>query len=221
MDVNGWIVTKEERKAKRRARDNNRYNNDPEYREKVLRWQREARKKNPEKFREKDKERAKNPKRQASTKKRSLEYYKKHREELKSKQKELRANHPEIAYAWFSRSENKERRKKYNREYSEKNRGKRRATHAKRRALKKQTLINKKGVAEFYKFIVDGDQVFCYYCQQPVPKGKRHVDHVIPLCLKGPHELGNLASSCKKCNQWKNHRRIKDWKRPGQQIFDF
>lgn len=43
----------------------------------------------------------------------------------------------------------------------------------------------------------------CYWCGCKCPKGF-HVDHYVPLCRGGKHELGNLVIACAPCNLKKN-----------------
>jgi len=48
----------------------------------------------------------------------------------------------------------------------------------------------------------------CIYCGA---KGEQ-VDHIIPLSRGGAHSLGNLASSCSRCNLSKNNKLVSEWK---------
>ena len=49
----------------------------------------------------------------------------------------------------------------------------------------------------------------CAYCGSPGGE----VDHIIPLARGGDHTIGNLTSSCKRCNQSKGSKLLIEWKR--------
>jgi 5-methylcytosine-specific restriction endonuclease McrA len=51
----------------------------------------------------------------------------------------------------------------------------------------------------------------CTYCGQPGGE----VDHIIPLARGGSHSIGNLTSSCRKCNSSKGMKLLIEWKRDG------
>ncbi len=54
-------------------------------------------------------------------------------------------------------------------------------------------------------------KVRCYWCSDMFsPKGC-HVDHIIPLKRKGPHEIGNLCIACSACNLTKNRKSLDRW----------
>ena len=53
------------------------------------------------------------------------------------------------------------------------------------------------------------DNYTCQYCGER--GGKLECDHVIPVCQGGPHELTNLVTSCKSCNQSKAGKTPKQW----------
>jgi 5-methylcytosine-specific restriction endonuclease McrA len=48
----------------------------------------------------------------------------------------------------------------------------------------------------------------CVYCGGP----NQHIDHVIPLARGGRNSIGNLVSSCAKCNQAKGASFVMQWK---------
>ncbi len=50
----------------------------------------------------------------------------------------------------------------------------------------------------------------CHYCGSP---DARHVDHVIPLCQGGTHDLVNLVRACGSCNSAKGPRTPEQWRR--------
>ena len=150
----------------------------------------------------------------------------KYRAENREWARQYRKDHPDKELARIQRQ--KEDRQKHPDKYKgryEKYRdshpGRISAIAAKRRAAKKRTIVNPKMVDWFYELVHTSETIPCYYCKMVVPPKDRHVDHVIPLCQNGPHELGNLANSCSECNLEKSTRRISKWFRYGQQIFDF
>jgi 5-methylcytosine-specific restriction endonuclease McrA len=49
----------------------------------------------------------------------------------------------------------------------------------------------------------------CAYCGQPGGE----VDHIIPLARGGTHSIGNLTSSCRRCNSSKGMKLLIEWKR--------
>lgn len=40
----------------------------------------------------------------------------------------------------------------------------------------------------------------CYLCLTPIPFGKDHLEHKIPLSREGTNDYANLAIACQKCN---------------------
>lgn len=46
-----------------------------------------------------------------------------------------------------------------------------------------------------------GGEFRCYLCGSPLTwHGSWHLDHVIPLVLRGPHSSDNLEAACTGCN---------------------
>ena len=82
------------------------------------------------------------------------------------------------------------------------------AYEAKRRALKQGALIGATvsqlaEIAEIYRKAKEDRRVRCYLCGKLIPKGHRHVDHIIPLSKGGAHRSSNLAVACDDCNESK------------------
>lgn len=59
--------------------------------------------------------------------------------------------------------------------------------------------------------VFERDDYTCQYC------GARGVqlqcDHIIPFSRGGPHDLGNLTTACKPCNQSKRAKTPEEWHR--------
>lgn len=68
------------------------------------------------------------------------------------------------------------------------------------------TIGQKAEIKEVYRRAVEGKKVRCYLCGHLIPKGHRHVDHIIPLSKGGAHRPSNLAVACDTCNLKKNNK---------------
>jgi len=64
----------------------------------------------------------------------------------------------------------------------------------------KATAGNPRAIARVYDRAANGKRVRCYLCGKLIPKGQRHVDHIMPLAKDGPHTGSNLAIACATCN---------------------
>ena len=81
------------------------------------------------------------------------------------------------------------------------------AKSAARRAMVLGTTIGDLAeIAEIYHRAKEASKVRCYLCKKLIPKGHRHVDHIMPLSKGGKHRPSNLAVACDTCNQVKNDR---------------
>jgi len=121
-----------------------------------------------------------------------VEYYKAHKEELVAKAATYSVTHKEAREAW-----------------RQKNLDKLSAYTAARRALKVGALIGatsnqRAEIREIYQRAQEEPRVRCYLCGKLIPKGHRHVDHIVPLSKGGAHRPSNLAVACAKCNMRKN-----------------
>jgi len=97
--------------------------------------------------------------------------------------------------------ENPEKRREANGRWAKANPEKHRARNAKRRALKaKVTVGDLTAIAAIYDKAQNSNRVRCYLCGKVIPKGERHVDHIIPLSKGGLHTASNLAVACAVCN---------------------
>lgn len=140
-----------------------------------------------------------------------------HRKKLDARNAEYRKAHSEElrVYSANWRAKNQDRiratRVRYSREHPEKqkawaanNLDKIASYAAMRRAVKMQvTIEDRKAIAAVYRLAKSATRIPCYLCGKPTKKGKRHVDHVIPLATGGKHASSNLAICCAGCNQRK------------------
>lgn len=58
-------------------------------------------------------------------------------------------------------------------------------------------------IGRFEDRVRTGDKVRCYWCSKSMPKGKRTIDHIIPLIGGGAHDVNNLCACCPACNSSK------------------
>lgn len=112
-----------------------------------------------------------------------------------------------------SRCENPERWREYQRRYAKKHGD---AVNAKTQRYR----ARKMGAAGSH----DGGDVeairhrqlgLCAYCGTPIPAGRGHVDHVVPLSRGGGNGPDNLALSCSHCNQSKGAKTPEEFFRDG------
>lgn len=87
-----------------------------------------------------------------------------------------------------------------------------------RMRLRNRSIGNDHLIDGFVKSVRRNSQACCYYCKIVFNGEDAHIDHVIPLSRGGLHEIGNLCSSCVRCNMTKHSKLISEWKRDGQQI---
>lgn len=73
---------------------------------------------------------------------------------------------------------------------------------AKRRAVKKNAAVgtDRRATLARIRELKDPEVLPCFWCNMPVPKATRHIDHIIPLSRGGPHSAENLVASCAHCN---------------------
>ena len=87
-----------------------------------------------------------------------------------------------------------------------------------RQIMKKSVTVNLALIEEFTLKVRRSKTVRCYYCDVRISGKKANIDHVLPLKEKGPHEIGNLCTSCEFCNKSKGAKLLGKWKKPGQQV---
>jgi len=99
---------------------------------------------------------------------------------------------------------NKERISKRSAIYRQNNKSQHNAREAVRRALiVGATIGNLAEIKEIYQRAKEDPKVRCYLCGHLIPKGHRHVDHIMPLSKGGQHRPSNLAVTCDTCNESK------------------
>jgi 5-methylcytosine-specific restriction endonuclease McrA len=97
--------------------------------------------------------------------------------------------------------ENAETIRKRASDWAKNNPGKHYAHCAKRRAVKASSTIGDMvAIKSFYQAVRGAERVRCHWCRRLVPKGRRTVDHLIPLVRGGAHAVSNLVASCIPCN---------------------
>lgn len=126
-------------------------------------------------------------------------YYRLHRNELRHRNHEYALAHAEEA---------RKRAEAWQRNHPEKAR----ANRAKRRARERNALVSltseqRKAIEDIYKRAKEAPRVRCYLCGKLIPKGHRHVDHIVPLAKGGKHVPSNLAIVCDQCN-WHKHTKL-------------
>ena len=112
----------------------------------------------------------------------------------------------ERAQKW--KSENKEHRKLYNREYCKENRDKIKIymhnANVRRRAITRLGKITK---AEWLALVAAFDYC-CAYCTKRV---SLTIDHVVPLIMGGEHSIDNVLPACVSCNCSKGGKNLLVW----------
>lgn len=82
----------------------------------------------------------------------------------------------------------------------------------KRRALKQGATVGElEVIVAWEKRWRKLEYVRCYWCLSLFSPSNCHSDHIVALCLKGPHSISNLVISCASCNLRKNNSTIADW----------
>lgn len=51
----------------------------------------------------------------------------------------------------------------------------------------------------------------CYLCLTPIPFGKDHLEHLIPLSRNGTNEYSNLGVACQRCNCKKRNKTVEEF----------
>jgi len=59
--------------------------------------------------------------------------------------------------------------------------------------------LNALGAIRVVALVLRADYL-CTYCATKPPKGRRHIDHVVPRSEGGSDDAGNLVLACSKCN---------------------
>lgn len=160
----------------------------------ILAKYKEFRKQYPEIAREQDRKR--DLKRRESHRRYGRLYYETHKFECRSRSRKYEAEHPDKTHErtrqW--RKKHPDRIYFYN--------AMRRAK--KKNALKMLSQEEQEAIKAIYKKAREAPRVRCYLCGKLIPKGHRHVDHIVPLAKGGKHVPSNLAIVCDRCNLRKN-----------------
>ncbi len=158
--------------------------------------------------------------------KKSREWYLKNREKAKKRAKELyrinlkrnRERNNQRQKEWREKNPIKMllRRQKYKK--TENARIERRLRCAKEAAIKYGCKIGEKEkLKDFYRKVLNTDKIICYYCKeecgQDIPGYNKDItiDHKIPLCRKGNHDIKNMVMCCRECNGVKNGKTDKEF----------
>lgn len=85
---------------------------------------------------------------------------------------------------------------------------------SKRRAMLAAAVVGDQSeVRNFYKEIRNAARVLCHWCGKRIPKGRRTIDHIHPICRKGAHSRENLVPACKGCNSAKGAKTAEEFMR--------
>ena len=100
------------------------------------------------------------------------------------------------------KSKNKDQIKAESSAYRKKNPWQHTQTEAKRRAIKRASIVESDltAVKQIYKNARSELVIACEYCGLETTARNRHVDHKVPLARGGSHTSDNLAIACDKCN---------------------
>jgi len=141
----------------------------------------------------------------------ALAYHKTHKVQESAYEKRRWHDHREREQTRFAEwyMNNKARDNKKSTEYRKAHLPEDANKHAVRRALLAGAVIGiaasqKAEITEIYRQAKESPRVRCYLCGKLIPKGHRHVDHIVPLSKGGTHRLSNLAVACNVCNMSKH-----------------
>lgn len=150
----------------------------------------------------------------------NLRYYATHKDELAEYQARYNETHIDAVRKWGRRKQrryfaaHREEVCRRAREYKAAHKEVSREQCARRRAAKRGASISvgdKEAIKRIYDRAANGTRVRCYLCGKIIPKGQRHVDHVIPLSKGGLHAASNLDIACARCN-------LKKWAKLPEEI---
>ena len=103
----------------------------------------------------------------------------------------------------------KESREKWKHTNPKKNRAARIKYENKRRAWERNT--DHRATTEQINELIKNSENVCFWCDQDIPKGKMHIDHIYPLARGGKDEIYNLVVSCESCNKAKGCKNPEEW----------
>ncbi len=114
-------------------------------------------------------------------------------------------------YAIRTLARTRKQRRARMRAWRKANRERTRAYRRAREQRKWSTCDDPGPVKKFYRYVHTAPAIKCHYCGKDAPKGKRHVDHLIPLSRGGAHVLGNLVAACAACNLSKHTKTVDEF----------
>ena len=134
-------------------------------------------------------------------------HYLANREAVLARTKAYRENNLEACRARARKygRENKEKVAAYQKQWVVNNRERHNAKSHRRRALELSVDRYEVTPREMAKMYASN----CFYCGA---KGKKELDHVVPISRGGQHSIGNLVAACVKCNRSKNSKTIMEWR---------
>lgn len=92
--------------------------------------------------------------------------------------------------------------------------------HTKRMTLLKKSARNTKLISRWMVATRKKTGVRCYYCGDSIYGKDIRFDHIVPVSRGGPHAIENLCCTCHPCNSSKHAKRVSEWLKAGQLIFD-
>lgn len=89
-----------------------------------------------------------------------------------------------------------------------------------RRAKKRGTSIGSRDeYRDFVQHAKEAKRIKCYWCKKAIPKGKRTIDHIVPIAKGGADHVHNLCVACPTCNYSKNDKTPEQWCGQGELAF--
>lgn len=79
----------------------------------------------------------------------------------------------------------------------------------KRRAWERDT--DSRATTKQINELIKNSNNTCFWCDQEIPNGKMHLDHIYPLSRGGKDEINNLVVSCEYCNKRKANKPPEVW----------
>jgi hypothetical protein len=135
--------------------------------------------------------------------KKSKKYRSKHQEELINYCKEWRIKNPDYTKEYYR--SNAEKIKKKSSRWKKENPEKVFNYNTKRRHFASH--LGK----EDWKHIMSQNDWKCFYCDTPLDKNNRTIDHIIALNNGGTNDIENCVASCMSCNCSKKDIEVTEW----------
>jgi 5-methylcytosine-specific restriction endonuclease McrA len=141
-------------------------------------------------------------------------YRKRHPEKTREGPRKWRLENPDKSKASMRnwRSNNPEKAKEATKNWRQKHPENNKATKHNRRMRERNS--GKLAAATIQMVYEDNIKKFgtltCYLCMRPVPFGKDHLEHKIPLSRGGNNDYDNLAIACQRCNCSKQNKTLEE-----------